>query len=183
MAQHPLWASAKVPQSDAKAYGAGALAASAAGGGGAATPAATPRSAAAGRPDAHVTTLDAVNRLGRIVKGYLFWTYERGSVHYDVMVTLILAFVFITPRFINFNDKPIERTPHQTGVLVAPDGENGFIYQVESSAVQGGGDAAIRASLQRVIEPIAGEVVISRYEAVKDAKGRITAYRAWVLRR
>ena len=28
----------------------------------------------------------------RILKSYLFWTYPRGSFHYDVMVTLILVF-------------------------------------------------------------------------------------------
>ena len=31
--------------------------------------------------------------IGRTLKGYLFWTYTRGSFHYDIMVTLILAFI------------------------------------------------------------------------------------------
>ena len=33
----------------------------------------------------------------QILKSYFYWTYGRGSFHYDVMVTLILAFIFITP--------------------------------------------------------------------------------------
>jgi len=36
-----------------------------------------------------------------------------GSIHYDVMVTLILLFVFFSPFFVNFKNKPVERTPHQ----------------------------------------------------------------------
>ena len=44
--------------------------------------------------------------MGRILKSYLFWTYERGSFHYDVMVTLILAFIFVTPHVWNYGDHP-----------------------------------------------------------------------------
>ncbi len=123
-----------------------------------------------------------MNRVWRTIRGYVLWTHDRGSVHYDIMVTLILVFVFLAPRFINFNDKPVERTPHQTGVLVMPDGASGFIYQVEASAVSGKDDAALRDSLRRIIEPIAGEVEITRYEAVQDRKGHITGYKAWVQR-
>ena len=36
---------------------------------------------------------------------FLFWDYARGSWQYDVMVGLILAFIFLTPRDI-FNDQP-----------------------------------------------------------------------------
>ena len=50
----------------------------------------------------------------KTIKRYIWWTYERGSVPYDIMVTLILAFIFITPLFLNFKDKPVERVPHQT---------------------------------------------------------------------
>jgi hypothetical protein len=46
--------------------------------------------------------------MGRILRSYFFWTYERGSFHYDVMVTLILIFLFVSPRFIDFGDKPVE---------------------------------------------------------------------------
>ena len=33
-----------------------------------------------------------------------------------------------------------------------------------------------------VIEPIAGEVTLERYQAVRDARGRIVAYDAWITR-
>src|SRR5205823_3280433 len=95
-----------------------------------------------------VLGVSAVNEfpvnIWRTIRGYVLWTYERGSVHYDVMVTLILAFIFLAPHWINFKDKPVEHTPHQTGVVVTPDGENGFIYQVEASAVNASDDASIR---------------------------------------
>src|SRR5207248_5965777 len=88
----------------------------------------------------------------RTFKSFIFWSHERGTVQYDVMVTLILVFVFFSPRLINFNDRPVERNPHSSGVVVYPDGKGEFIYQVEAGAVSGSDDTAVRAALLRVIE-------------------------------
>lgn len=123
-----------------------------------------------------------VNRAWRTIKGFIFWSHERGTVQYDIMVTLILIFVFFSPKLINFNDRPVERNPNSTGVLVYPDGKGEFIYQVEAKAVTGSGDSTIRAALLQVIEPISGSVYISHYEAVTDGKGRVAAYKVWVQR-
>jgi hypothetical protein len=123
-----------------------------------------------------------VSGFWKTLRGYVWWTYPRGSFHYDVMVTLILLFIFVTPFYVNFKDKPAERKPHPTGVIVVPDKENGFIYQVQSAAVNGTSDAEIRAELFSVIEPIAGEVKITRYEQVQDVSGKLVGYRVWVHR-
>lgn len=118
----------------------------------------------------------------KTLRGYVWWTYPRGSFHYDVMVTLILLFIFVTPLFVNFNDKPAERKPHPTGVIVIPDKEAGFIYQVQATAVKGTSDLEIRSDLLSVIEPIAGEVKIIRYEAIPDIHGKTVSYKVWVHR-
>ncbi|MGA2000686.1 MAG: hypothetical protein ABSG52_11885 [Terriglobales bacterium] len=122
-----------------------------------------------------------MSHIWKTIRSYIWWTYERGSMQYDVMVTLILAFIFIAPIWVNFKDKPIERSGHQTGVVVSPDGQNGFIYQVDASAVKGD-PTSVEADLLSVIEPIAGEVDITKYEPVRDAKGHIVAYKVWVSR-
>jgi hypothetical protein len=115
----------------------------------------------------------------RTIRGFILWSHERGSVQYDVMVTLILLFVFFSPRLINFNDRPVERNPGSTGVVVSPDGNGGLVYQVDAQAVQSGSDSAVRAQLLRVIEPISGEVTITRYEPQTDRKGHLLAYKVW----
>ncbi|HEV2021123.1 MAG TPA: hypothetical protein VGQ94_01200 [Terriglobales bacterium] len=125
--------------------------------------------------------------LGRTIRGYILWTYARGSLHYDIMVTLILLFIFLAPLRINFNDKPRERATHQTGVLVTQDGPY-IIYQVDATASDERGqpivgDANPEAGLHRVIEEIAGEVEIAHYERVTDRSGKVVAYKAWVKRR
>jgi hypothetical protein len=121
-----------------------------------------------------------MSKIWHTIRGYVWWTYPRGSVHYDIMVTLILMFIFLTPRWI-FNDKPTERNPHQSGVVVLPDGDS-FIYRVDASAVKSHEDAGIRQDLLSVVEPIAGEAEITRFEAVRDDRGQVKLYKVWVRR-
>ena len=121
----------------------------------------------------------------RTIRDYIFWSYERGTIQYDVMVTLILLFVFLSPRLINFKDKPVEHNPHRTGVAVVPDGQGGLIYQIEAAAVGeavGSDDTVIRGELLQIIEPMSGEVSITKVEAVRDGSGRILSYKVWVAR-
>ena len=122
-----------------------------------------------------------MRRVWRTISSFIWWSYDRGSIPYDIMVTLILLFIFLAPYKINFKDKPIERTPHPTRVVLVPDVESGYIYQVDAAEVAGKNDAAIEGYLQRVIEPIiAGEVEIARYEPVRDKNGRVVAYKVWL---
>ncbi len=124
----------------------------------------------------------------KTIGSYIFWTYERGSVQYDVMVTLILLFLFLGPRFIDFRDKPVETVAIRASqVLVNEAGREGdsnrFVYQIRVDDMGGARtDEQLRAALLHVIEPIAGPVVLERYEPVLDSHGKIIAYNAWVLR-
>ena len=55
----------------------------------------------------------------KLIRNYIFWAYERGSFHYDVMVTAILVFMFVSPHLIDFKDKPVETVAlHASEVLV-----------------------------------------------------------------
>jgi hypothetical protein len=126
-----------------------------------------------------------------LLSSYFWWTYERGSFHYDIMVTLILLFLFLSPRFIEFNDRPVETVAlHSSEVLVKEagqsDGSPRFIYQIRAD-MSGGpqpgqSDDDLRAAILRVVEPISGEVTIERYEPVYDVHKKIVAYNAWVVR-
>lgn len=123
-----------------------------------------------------------MTEIWRTIRGYILWSYERGTIQYDVMVTLILLFVFLSPLWINYKDKPVERNPHPSGVVVIPDAGGGFVYQVEGSAVPSQDKSALRDQLLRVIEPISGEVTITKVEAVQDKSGHILSYRVWARR-
>jgi hypothetical protein len=135
------------------------------------------------QPEASTVPAGAVSPMGaiwRTIRGYILWSYERGSLHYDIMVTLILLFVFVSPHYINFKDKPVERNPHLTGVVVIPGEKGGFIYQIQASAVNTAAGQDVRRQLERIIEPISGAVSITRYEPVKDGSGHTLSYKVWV---
>ena len=114
-------------------------------------------------------------------RGYFWWTYPRGSVPYDVMVSLILAFIFLGPVWVNFRDKPQEKPARQSEVVVQQVGD-GFVYKVDAATVKNGSDAEIRESLMRIIEPIAGEINIDKYQEVRDGSHRLIAYQVWAHR-
>ncbi len=123
-----------------------------------------------------------MNGVWSTIRSYILWQHERGTLHYDIMVTLILIFVFFSPRVINFNDKPVPHISHSGNVVVTPDGQGGLIYQISASAIAPGDDNAVRNQLQRIIQPISGEVSIVKYDGVLDQKGQVESYRVWVKR-
>ena len=120
-----------------------------------------------------------MSRIWRTLKGYLFWTYDRGSFHYDVMVTLILLFIFVAPRFIDFKDQPPGNLPHRVQA-VAADGRQESVYEVEAAQVDAQDLDMVRANFQRALRPVAGFVMVDHVEAVRDDSGHVVAYRAWV---
>jgi hypothetical protein len=123
----------------------------------------------------------------KILRSYIFWTYERGSFHYDVMVTLILLFLFVSPRFIDFKDRPVPEIPlQQSEVLVksarSVSGEAEFVYEIRVDDLRGAKtDPEIREAILKVVEPIAGAVTVESYSPVADTKGHVVAYDATIV--
>src|SRR3989337_2238127 len=60
-------------------------------------------------------TFPMLRKLVSAIYRGLFWTYERGTWQYDIMVALILLFIFLTPRGW-FHDQP--HPPEASGVVL-----------------------------------------------------------------
>jgi hypothetical protein len=116
----------------------------------------------------------------RIFREYFFWTYERGSFHYDVMVTLILAFIFLTPRIWNYGDHPQELKLAPGNVLVTPKGSGDLVYEIPAAQIHAGG--SLDEQIRKNVEAVSGPVVVDRYEAVKEPDGKTKLYRVWAHR-
>jgi hypothetical protein len=128
-----------------------------------------------------------MNRFARFFRSYFFWTYERGSFHYDVMVTIILLFLFLGPRFINFKDRPVGDVPPQPRqVLVRHGGYSAgaehLIYTVRASELHGATGAALQDAAMHIIQPISGPVTFERITPVQDTTGHTVAYDVTVRR-
>jgi hypothetical protein len=117
-----------------------------------------------------------------IVKSYFYWTYSRGTFHYDVMVTLILLFIFVTPRFWNFGDRPSTEPGPSHPIMVNSDGGHGVIITVDATDVNvpaGATDNQVKRALRHAIEPVTGDdVYVQRWMTVTAADGRM-AWKVW----
>ena len=107
----------------------------------------------------------------RILKSYLFWTYPRGSFHYDVMVTVILLFLFVSPKLINYRDRPQETLTSTKDILVRANGPNSWTYQIGADQLADtSNEDKLKAELLQRIQAISGNVAIDRYREQKDAE-------------
>jgi len=117
-----------------------------------------------------------------VLKSYFYWTYSRGSFHYDVMVTLILLFIFVTPQFWNFGDRPSTDAGPSHPITVNSDGGHGVIITVDAADVHtqpGATDSQVKRALRHAIEPVTGDdVYVQRWMTVTAADGRM-AWKVW----
>ncbi|MDQ2924505.1 MAG: hypothetical protein M3R43_02960 [Acidobacteriota bacterium] len=125
----------------------------------------------------------------RLLRNYIFWSYERGSIQYDVMVTAIILFVLVGPHFIDFKAKPTKTVPLRSSeVLVkssssSDTGVVSLMYEIRADDLEGAATEEQRkAALLRVIAPISGDVTLESYRPVVDGKGKVVAYDATVRR-
>lgn len=69
-----------------------------------------------------------MKRVVQLLGSYLWWAYPRGSVQYDVMVGVILLFIFLTPRSA-FRDQPPPYNPQPLSITVVHE-PGGHLYKV-----------------------------------------------------
>jgi len=123
--------------------------------------------------------------MNKILKGYFYWTYPRGSFHYDVMVTLILLFIFGTPWLWDYGAKPARGKGPAHPIQVTSDGGRGLIVTVAASDVEvppSATDSEVRKVLRKAIEPVTGDAVsVVRWETAADAQGNVE-WKIWARR-
>ena len=125
--------------------------------------------------------------MGRLLKSYFYWTYSRGSFHYDVMVTLILAFIFITPHLWDYGATPWATSNLQHPIQVVSNGNYGFIVTVSASDVNldlhtTASKAWIKKELRVAIEPVTGDAVfVDDWQTVIGNDGK-PAWKGWAHR-
>lgn len=102
----------------------------------------------------------------------LLWQYRRGSWQYDVIVALILAFIFLSPRFL-FNDRPSVDVVHEVD---AP-AEGSRLFWIEPGALKGASAESAIPRLEELLRERSGEALtVVRTEAARDDAGNLRAY-------
>ena len=117
-------------------------------------------------------------RMGAAIYRGLFWTYERGTWQYDIMVALILGFIFLTPRAW-FNDQP--KPPGASGVVLLSATDHERVYQLQAALIDAKAEEAIRSGVERIIQSYVGKSVhITQIKPQTDARGEVVSYAVWV---
>jgi hypothetical protein len=108
-----------------------------------------------------------------------FWSYERGTWQYDLMVLAILAFIFLTPRAW-FQDRPtlqLTDLRHSQGVVEVSQGREGRRYLldarlVESVAAQNSEEAIREILRTRIPKPF----TIKSIDPIRDRHNVVLGY-------
>lgn len=105
---------------------------------------------------------------------FLFWDFRRASWQYDVMVGLILAFIFLTPREI-FRDQP-----KATSVIMLPAEQGAGLYWIAPAMLAGvPAPERISKAAALVNARYKAHKVVTRVEPIFDAEEDITGYMAY----
>ncbi len=109
---------------------------------------------------------------GTSLKRFIFWDYPRASWQYDLMVGLILAFIFLTPREI-FRDQPKPKN-----VALVDTDHDGSRFLVEPELLSGQDEATQRTTVEKLVHAQAGarNRAIIRLEPIFDADKDIRGY-------
>jgi len=108
-----------------------------------------------------------------MLKRFILWEYQRGSWQYDVIVGIILAFLFLTPRGW-YRDQP--RIPH-VSVISVPSGE----FMVDPDYLTGIPEGQWIPKLTQEVRIRAGNsrLTVTRVEPFVDSDGELRFYIAF----
>ena len=128
--------------------------------------------------------------LWTIIRRTVFWSYERGTWQYDILVAAIVLFVFFSPRAW-FNDQAQMTSSTQAGqvLLQQTDPSTGQeAYRVDFNLLvppPRSTELERRAHdvLQKSVPELRGQTFqVVRIEPVTDSDGTVLYYHIWVKR-
>jgi len=113
-----------------------------------------------------------------MLKRFILWDFPRASWQYDVMVGIILTFIFLTPRDW-FRDQP--RTAQVSSIAVRPAEDGSSVFFVDSELLAGVPDGLRIAKLTQLLESrtSARHLTVTRVEPILDSEGGLQGYMAF----
>lgn len=115
------------------------------------------------------------------MKRFLLWSFDRGSIQYDVICVLILAFIFITPATA-FKDRPPYMRVFADDPTVKRTEDNGsFVYTVKLDSSSFWNDAEHRKTALNSLEQyVKGPAVPIKMKPIYTTTGMTIAYAVWL---
>ncbi len=115
-----------------------------------------------------------LRKLWGALRPTVFWSYRRGSWQYDLIVVGILAFIFLTPRDL-FWDQP--RPPSVQQIADLSDGKGTVVFWVDPSVIDNTPAEELTEKLRRLLRQRQGKTLrIIDTQPTTDAAGEVRAY-------
>ncbi len=112
-----------------------------------------------------------------MLKRFILWDFPRASWQYDVMVGIILAFIFLTPREW-FRDQP--RIPNASSIAMLPSENGSLVFFVDPALLDGILESQQAERLTQVLRTQTGNrrLTVTRVEPIRDSEGELQGYLA-----
>lgn len=111
------------------------------------------------------------------LKRFILWDYARATWQYDVMVGVILAFIFLTPRGW-FRDQA--RTPRASEVAQLGAGHGNDLFWIDPELLAGVPEGQRTAKLAGILKTRTGRnLTITQVEPILDSEGEVQGYWAF----
>ena len=110
-----------------------------------------------------------------MLKRFIFWDYPRASWQYDVMVGIILAFIFLTPRDF-FRDQP-----KTSSIVMLPSESGNQVIFVDSKALAAVAEDRRVPAVNHLLQsrPETRHLAAVRVQPIVDAEGGLEGYLAF----
>jgi hypothetical protein len=114
-----------------------------------------------------------------MLKRFILWDFPRGSWQYDVMVAIILAFLFVTPRTW-FRDQP--RIPKGIAMLPPENGSSPFWIDKELLVATPESQRVVRLTEVLRAQTGNGRLLVTRVEEVRSSEDELLGFMAFARR-
>jgi hypothetical protein len=126
-----------------------------------------------------------MSRILITLRDTLFWSFERGTLQYDILCGLILVFIFLTPRQ-NFRDWPVIDNPQQfrfgEQIVYTLDEEGNPVLNISTQLVPATPDVdRVKTLAQDQLQKTLNRPVsIANIKPIRGENGETIGYSVWL---
>ncbi len=111
------------------------------------------------------------------MRRWIFWDFARASWQYDIVVALLLAFIFFTPREL-FRDQP-----RASNVVMVPASDGAYVFYIDpQSLAQVEEERRTDQAAQIITQKYKEQWEVVRIETLYDAENEVKGFLAYAKR-
>lgn len=120
------------------------------------------------------------SKIKLVIRRSVFWSYERGTWQYDLILAAILAFIFLTPHswFRKAPNLGLSDLRHVEGIIEVSHQKNRWTYVVDARLVQARPSLQPEAAVREILrEGLQKEYSVISVNVIRDKSGVVLGYK------